>query len=121
MRFLDGESALRWLNTHASRLSTCIEVRLGVAPDLVALAMLIYGDEGSTHLSELTVSDTVDYAKALLELAGKDNDCQRRGLFLAWLVQDAIALAELEPYKWTIEKESATTTFGGKLFEGAAI
>ena len=98
MRSLDGEAALRWLDNHTSRLSAYSEVCLGVAPDLVALAMLIYGDEGSTHLAELTVNDTVDYARVLLALA-EDSDCLLRGLFLAWLIQDAIAQAEVKLYK----------------------
>ena len=97
MRSLDGEAALRWLDNHTSRLSAYSEVRLGVAPDLVALAMLIYGDEGSTHLAELTVNDTVDYARVLLALA-EDSDCLLRGLFFAWLIQDAIAQAEVKLY-----------------------
>ena len=98
MRSLDGEAALRWLDNHTSRLSAYSEVRLGVAPDLVALAMLIYGEEGSTHLSELTVDDTVGYARDLLVLA-EDSDCLLRGLFLAWLIQDAVTEAETKLYQ----------------------
>ena len=60
MRSHDGEAALQWLDANTSWLVTCDDVCLGVAPDLAALAVLIYGDEGSTCLSELTVADTVD-------------------------------------------------------------
>ena len=98
MRSPDGETALQWLDDNTSRLITCDDVCLGVAPDLAALAMLIYGDEGSTYLAELTVNDTVDYARVLLALA-EDSDCLLRGLFLAWLIQDAIAQAEVKLYK----------------------
>jgi hypothetical protein len=98
MRSLDGKAALLWLDKETSRLSAYSDVRLGVAPDLVALAMLIYGTEGWMHLSELVVGETVDYARVLLELA-EANDCLSRGLFLAWLIQDAIAQAEVKLYK----------------------
>ena len=94
MRSPDGEAALRWLNAITSRLITCDEVCLGVASDLVALAMLIYGSEGSTCLSELTVADAVDYAKDLLALTDEDNDCLWRGLLLVWLIQDTQAIYE---------------------------
>ena len=94
MRSPDGESALSWLDDNTSRLITCDDVCLGVAPDLAALAVLIYGSEGSTCLSELTVADTVDYARDLLALAGEDNDCLWRGLLLVWLIQDTQAIYE---------------------------
>ena len=94
MRSPDGETALQWLDGTTSWLVTCDEVCLGVAPDLAALAMLIYGDEGSAHLSELTVAETVDYARDLLALADEDNDCLSRGLLLVWLIQDAQAIYE---------------------------
>ena len=88
MRSIDGEAALSWLDANTSRLITCDEVCLGVSSDLVALAVLIYGTEGSTCLSELRVADTVDYARDLLALADEDNDCLWRGLLLVWLIQD---------------------------------
>ena len=94
MRSPDGESALSWLDEKTSRLITCDDVCLGVAPDLAALARDIYGEKGSVHLSELTVADTVDYAKDLLALADEDNDCLWRGLLLVWLIQDAQAIYE---------------------------
>ena len=78
----------------ASGLGTDTVARLGVAPDLVALAVLIYGPEGSTCLSELTVADIVDYARDLLALADEDNDCLWRGLPLVWLMQDTQAIYE---------------------------
>jgi hypothetical protein len=98
MRSLDGKAALLWLDDQSSRLSACSDACLGVALDLVALAMLIYGEEGSTHLSELTVDDTVGYARDLLVLA-EDSDCLLRGLFLAWLIQDAVTEAETKLYQ----------------------
>ncbi len=88
MRSHDGEAALQWLDEPASRLSTCFDVGLGVAPDLATLAKDIYGEDGWVRLSELTVGDTVDYARDLLVLA-EDSDCLRRGLLLVWLIQDA--------------------------------
>ena len=94
MRSHDGEAALQWLDDNTSRLVTCDDVCLGVAPDLAALAVLIYGDEGSICLSELTVADTVDYARDLLALADEDNDCLWRGLLLVWLIQDTQAAYE---------------------------
>ena len=93
MRSLDGEMALQWLDDNTSWLVTCDDVCLGVAPDLAALAVLIYGDKGSAYLSELTVADTVGYARDLLMLAEND-DCLRRGLLLVWLIQDAQATYE---------------------------
>ena len=93
MRSHDGEAALQWLDDNTSRLVTCDDVCLGVAPDLAALAVLIYGDKGSAYLSELTVADTVGYARDLLMLAEND-DCLRRGLLLVWLIQDAQATYE---------------------------
>ena len=93
MRSIDGEAALSWLDAKTSRLITCDEVCLGVAPDLAALAVLIYGDEGSADLSELTVADTVGYARDLL-LVGEDKDCLWRGLLLVWLIQDTEATYE---------------------------
>ena len=93
MRSLDGEAALQWLDDNTSWLITCDDVCLGVAPDLAALAVLIYGDEGSAHLSELTVADTVGYARDLL-LADEANDCLWRGLLLVWLIQDTQATYE---------------------------
>ena len=93
MRSHDGEAALQWLDDNTSRLVTCDDVCLGVAPDLAALAVLIYGDKGSAYLSELTVADTVGYARDLLMLAEND-DCLRRGLLLVWLIQDAQAIYE---------------------------
>ncbi len=60
MRSLDGKAALLWLDNQPSRLSAYSDARLGVAPDLAALAMLIYGAEGSVRLPELTVGDTVN-------------------------------------------------------------
>ena len=94
MRSHDGEAALQWLDANTSWLVTCDDVCLGVAPDLAALAVLIYGSEGSTCLSELTVADTVVYAKDLLALADEDNDCLWRGLLLVWLIQDTQAIYE---------------------------
>ena len=93
MRSHDGEAALQWLDANTSWLITCDDVCLGVAPDLAALAVLIYGSEGSTCLSELTVADTVGHARDLLMLAEND-DCLRRGLLLVWLIQDAQAIYE---------------------------
>lgn len=95
MRSHDGEAALQWLDANTSRLITCGDVCLGVAPDLAALAVLIYGDEGSAYLSELTVADTVGYAKDLL-LVDEANDCLWRGLLLVWLIQDTQATYETE-------------------------
>ena len=94
MRSHDGEAALQWLDANTSWLVTCDDVCLGVAPDLAALAVLIYGTEGSTCLSELTVAETVDYARDLLALADEDNDCLWRGLLLVWLIQDTEAAYE---------------------------
>ena len=94
MRSLDGETALQWLDANTSWLITCDEVCLGVSSDLVALAVLIYGTEGSTCLSELTVAETVDYARDLLALADEDNDCLWRGLLFVWLIQDTEAAYE---------------------------
>ena len=94
MRSPDGETALQWLDANTSWLVTCDEVCLGVAPDLAALAVLIYGTEGSICLSELTVAETVDYARDLLALADEDNDCLWRGLLLVWLIQDTQAAYE---------------------------
>ena len=96
MRSPDGESALRWLDDNTSRLITCDDVCLGVAPDLAALAVFIYGSEGSTCLSELAVADTVVYAKDLLALADEANECLWRGLLLVWLIQDTQATYETE-------------------------
>jgi hypothetical protein len=60
--------------------------------------MLIYGAEGSVRLPELKVGDTADYARDLLVLA-EDSDCLRRGLLLAWLIQDAVTKAETKLYQ----------------------
>ena len=60
---------------------------------LGSIGCAIYGDEGSAHLSELTVADTVGYARDLL-LANEDNDCLWRGLLLVWLIQDRQATYE---------------------------
>jgi hypothetical protein len=98
MRSLDGKAALLWLDDQSSRLITYSGVRLGVAPDLAALAMLIYGAEGSVRLPELAVGDTADYARDLLVLAD-DSDCLWRGLLLAWLIQDAVTKAEAKLYQ----------------------
>ena len=98
MRSLDGKAALLWLDNQPSRLSAYSDARLGVAPDLAALAMLIYGTEGSVRLSELTVGDTVGYASDLLVL-DEDSDCLWRGLLLAWLIQDAVTKAETKLYQ----------------------
>ena len=98
MRSLDGKAALLWLDNQPSRLSAYSDARLGVAPDLAALAMLIYGAEGSVRLPELKVGDTVGYARDLLVLA-EDSDCLRRGLLLAWLIQDAVTKAEAKLYQ----------------------
>ena len=98
MRSLDGKAALLWLDNPPSRLLAYSDVRLGVAPDLAALAMLIYGAEGSARLPELRVDDTVGYARDLLVLA-EDSDCLRRGLLLAWLIQDAVTKAEAKLYQ----------------------
>jgi hypothetical protein len=49
-------------------------------------------------LPELKVGDTADYARDLLVLA-EDSDCLRRGLFLAWLIQDAVTKAEAKLYQ----------------------
>jgi len=71
---------------------------LGVAPDLAALAMLIYGAEGSVRLPELKVGDTADYARDLLVL-DEDSDCLWRGLLLTWLIQDAVTKTESKLYQ----------------------
>ena len=98
MRSLDGQAALLWLDDQSSRLSAYSDARLGVAPDLAALAMLIYGAEGSVRLPELAVGDTADYARDLLVLAD-DSDCLWRGLLLAWLIQDAVTKADAKLYQ----------------------
>jgi hypothetical protein len=98
MRSLDGKAALLWLDDQSSRLSACSDACLGVALDLVALATDIYGEDGSVRLSELRVGDTIDYARELLGLA-EDSDCLLRGLFLAWLIQDAVTEAETKLYQ----------------------
>ena len=98
MRSLDGQAALLWLDDQSSRLSAYSDARLGVAPDLAALAMLIYGAEGSVRLPELAVGDTADYARDLLVLAD-DSDCLWRGLLLTWLIQDAVTKTESKLYQ----------------------